>query len=92
MKSVLLGLAASVVAFMPGAAKADEFTNGLKTGALITTCQYVLNDVFAEPKFGTYMIEEMYKELDPEMQRMVIKLWNERGATKCIHASHGHSH
>ena len=92
MKTFLLSLAAATVAFVPGAAKADEFTNGLKTGAIITTCQYVLNDVFADPKFGTYMVEAQYSELPSDMQRMVIKLWNERGAGKCIHAAHGHSH
>ena len=91
MKSLLLGLAATV-AFVPGVAKADEFTNGLLTGAVITTCQYVLNDVFADPEFGTYMVEAQYNELPSDMQRMVIRLWNERGAKECIHASHGHSH
>ena len=83
MKNVLLGLAAAAVAFVPGAAKADDFTDGLKTGAVIATCQYVLNDVFAELKFGAYMVEAQFNELDSEMQRMVLQLWNERGATAC---------
>ena len=91
MKPFLLSLAAAIT-LVPGAAKADEFTNGLKTGAVIATCQYVLNDVFADPKFGTYMVEAQFDELPSDMQRMVIKLWNERGAKKCIHAAHGHSH
>ena len=85
MKPFLLSLAAAIT-LVPGAAKADEFTNGLRTGAVITTCQYVLNDVFAEPKFGTYMINEMYGELPVDMQQLVIKLWTERGASACIRA------
>ena len=92
MKTLLLSLAAATVAFVPGAAKADEFTDGINTGAVITTCQYLLNNVFADPKFGTYMVEAQYNELSSDMQRMVIKLWNEQGAKECIHASHGHSH
>ena len=86
MKTLLLSLAAAAVAFVPGAAKADDFTDGLKTGAVITTCQYALNDVFAEPQFGTYMVEAQYDELSPDLQRMVIQLWNERGASACVRA------
>ena len=85
--------AASAFAISGGSVMAaDEYTDGLKMGGLITTCQYYLAGVFEDPKFGAYMIEAQYDELTRPEQKSIIKIWNERNSTKCVHASHGHYH
>ena len=85
--------AASAFALGSGSVMAaDDYVDGLKMGGLITSCQYYLNDAFKNPQFGSYMVREQYQDLSSAEQRAIIKIWNEKGSTKCVHATHGHTH
>jgi hypothetical protein len=85
--------AASIFALGSGSVMASgDYLDGLKMGGLITTCEYHVEGLFSDPRFGPYMIQEQYNQLSSSEQRAIIKLWNQSGDSKCIHASHGHSH
>ena len=83
MNKLLLALVAPL-AIGATPALAGDYSEGLRAGGTITTCQYLEAERFANPEFGVYMLREQFKTMDYNQQNMLVSLWERDENDLCI--------